>query len=91
MVHGDYQLDENDELKIETVFSKLLLELFIKVLKPLNLDSIEIEQEYSFINIEDIHREIRIFFHTEIGEILRLKNYYETFLIPLLNELGIIR
>jgi len=89
MVHHDFQLSQNDEQKIDITFSKLLYEIVLKNLKVLNLNNIQIEGEYSFINIEDIHREIFVFLHTEIGELLRLKDYYKSFLIPLINELGV--
>lgn len=89
IVHGDYHLNQDDEKKIDNLYSKLVYELFLKSLKPLNLNNIQIEQEHSFIKIEDLHREIYLFLHTEIGEMLRFKDYHNSFLKPLINELGI--
>jgi len=61
----------------------------MKQLKPLNLDKIKIESEYSFIDINKIKYEIQEFLHLYLGNVLPLKDFYNDFLIPLLDELGV--
>ena len=89
IVHEAYEILEEEEIKIESGFVQFMYWLVSKYLKPLNLDKIEIEPEYSFIDIDKINYEIREFLHLYIYGTLRIKDFDDKFLTPLLNELGI--
>ena len=63
--------------------------LVMKHLKPLNLNKIEIEPEYSFIEIDKVNHEIQSFLHLYLGRTLGIKEFFNNFLTPLLKDLGI--
>jgi hypothetical protein len=63
--------------------------LVVKQLKPLNLDKIKIETEYSFIEINKINYEIQNFLKLYLYSTLRIKEFDKLFLTPLLQDLGI--
>lgn len=87
-VHGGYELDEQDENIIDETFFELIYNLVLKQLEKLNLNDIQIEEEYNFIDVNKIKLEIRGFLHMYLGGNLRRKDSYNKFLIPLLEKLG---
>lgn len=89
IVHEAYEIAEEEEVKIEDTYIQFMYWLVSTYLKPLYLDKIEIESEYSFLDINKINYEIREFLHLYLGSTLRIKNFDDKFLTPLLNELGI--
>ncbi len=89
IAHEVYELNEEEENLVERTFTQFMYHLVIKQLKPLNLDKIKIESEYSFIDIDKIKYEIQEFLHLYLGNLLPLKEFYNDFLFPLLEELGV--
>lgn len=89
IVHEAYEITEEEENDIENTYIQFMYWLVSTYLKPLNLDKIKIEPEYSFIDINKINYEIREFLHLYLGSTLRIKDFYDKFLTPLLNELGV--
>ncbi|GAH52987.1 unnamed protein product, partial [marine sediment metagenome] len=89
IVHEVHEVTEEEENTIENSYIQFMFYLVIKHLKPLDLNKIEIEPEYSFIEINKINHEIQSFLHLYLGSTLGIKEFYNKFLIPLLNELGI--
>ena len=89
IVHEAYEIAEEEEVKIEDTYIQFMYWLVSTYLKPLGLDKIKIEPEYTFLDISKINYEIREFLHLYLGSTLRIKNFYDKFLTPLLKELGI--
>jgi hypothetical protein len=89
IVHETHELLEQEQNTIETSYIQFMLYLVMKHLKPLNLDKIEIEPEYNFIEIDKINHEIHTFLQLYLGTILGIKDFTNSFLIPLLKDLGI--
>jgi hypothetical protein len=89
IAHEVYELNEEEENLVERTFTQFMYHLVMKQLKPLNLDKIKIESEYSFIDINKIKYQIQEFLHLYLGNLLPLKEFYNEFLIPLLEELGV--
>ena len=90
IVHEAYEITEEEDNVIEEAFVGFMSHLVAKQLKPLNLDKIEIEPEYQFIDINKINYEIQNFLQLYLYSTLRIKDFNETFLTPLLEDLGII-
>ena len=90
IVHEAYEITEEEDNIIEEAFIGFMSHLVAKQLKPLNLDKIEIEPEYQFIDINKINYEIQNFLQLYLYSTLRIKDFNETFLTPLLEDLGII-
>jgi len=63
--------------------------LVLKQLEKLNLNDIQIEKEYNFIDVNKIKYEIRGFLTLYLGGNLRQKGSYNKFFKPLLENLGI--
>ncbi|HDZ18043.1 hypothetical protein LCGC14_0950680 [marine sediment metagenome] len=89
IVHEAYEITEEEEVKIEDTYIQFMYWLVSTYLRPLGLDKIKIEPEYTFLDITKINYEIREFLHLYLGSTLRIKNFYDKFLTPLLKELGI--
>jgi hypothetical protein len=89
IVHEVHELTVEEELSIETSYTQFMFYLIMKHLKPLDLNKIEIEPEYSFIEIEKINHEIQSFLQLYLGTTLGIKDFFNSFLTPLLKELGI--
>jgi len=89
IAHEVYELTEEEEDLVERTFTQFMNYLVMKQLGPLNLDKIKIEPEYFFIDINKIKYEIQEFLHLYLGNVLPLKEFYNNFLIPLLEELGV--
>lgn len=89
IAHEIYELTEEEESLVERTFTQFMHYLIMKQLKPLNLNKIEIEAEYSFIDINKIKYEIQEFLHLYLGNVLPLQEFYKDFLIPLLEGLGV--
>jgi len=89
IVHEAHELTEEEENTIENTYTQFMFYLVMKHLKPLDLNKIEIEPEYSFIEIDKVNHEIQSFLHLYLGSTLGIKEFYNKFLIPLLDELGI--
>ncbi|MFX1320511.1 MAG: hypothetical protein ACFFAQ_02595 [Promethearchaeota archaeon] len=89
IAHEVYELNEEEENLVERTFIQFMHYLVMKQLKPLNLNKIEIEPEYSFIDINKINYEIQEFLHLYLGNVLPIREFYKEFLIPLLEELGV--
>ena len=89
IAHEVYELNEEEENLVVRTFTQFMNHLVMKQLKPLNLNKIEIEPEYFFIDINKIKYEIQEFLHLYLGNVLPLKEFYSDFLIPLLEELGV--
>ncbi|MFW9896744.1 MAG: hypothetical protein ACFFD7_13145 [Candidatus Thorarchaeota archaeon] len=89
IVHEAYQLTEEEEDIVEKAFIGFMSHLVVKQIKPLNLDEIEIESEYKFIDINKIYFEIQKFLELYLYSTLRIKDFHKTFLTPLLQDLGI--
>ncbi len=88
-VHKGYELDDQDDNTIDETFFQFMFNLVLKQLKKLNLNEIQIEKEYNFIDVNKIKLEIRGFLGRYLGGNLRLKDLYKNFLIPLLEKLEI--
>ena len=89
IVHEAYELTEEEDKTIENAFISFVSHLVVKQLKPLNLDKIKIETEYSFIDINKINYEIQNFLRLYLYSTLRIKEFQKIFLTPLLQDLGI--
>lgn len=89
IVHEAHELTEEEQGNIETTYTKFMFYLVMKHLKPLNLNKIEIEPEYSFIEIDKVNHEIQSFLHLYLGRTLGIKEFFNNFLTPLLKDLGI--
>jgi len=89
IVHEAYELTEDEDNTIEKALIRFLSHLVVKQLKPLNLDKIEIEPEYEFIDINKINYEIQNFLQLYLYSTLRIKEFHKMFLTPLLQDLGI--
>ena len=89
IVHETHELIDEEESTIETSYIQFMYYLVMKHLKPLDLDKIEIEPEYEFIEIEKINHEIQSFLQLYLGTILGIKDFTNSFLTPLLKDLGI--
>jgi hypothetical protein len=89
IVHEAYELTEEEDRTIENAFIGFVSHLVVKQLKPLNLDKIKIESEYSFIDINKINYEIKNFLKLYLYSTLRIKEFDKMFLAPLLQDLGI--
>ncbi|MHA2035809.1 MAG: hypothetical protein ACW98X_05210 [Promethearchaeota archaeon] len=90
IVHEAYVITEQEENIIEKAFIGFVSYLVVKQLKPLNLDKIEIEPEYEFIEINKINYEIQNFLRLYLYSTLRIKEFDKMFLTPLLTDLGIL-
>jgi len=82
-----YELSEEEEELVENSFTQFMRYLILKQLTPLNLNNINIEQDYNFIDINKINYEILRFLHLYLGNLLHFKNFYLEFLIPLFKDL----
>ena len=80
---------DNSNKYTEKGYIKFMYWVVLKYLKPLNLNNIEIEAEYSFIEIEKVNYEIQTFLYLYLSSTLGIKNFHQTFLIPILKDLGI--
>ena len=89
IVHETHELIDEEQSTIETSYIQFMFCLVMKHLKPLDLDKIEIEPEYEFIEIEKINHEIQSFLQLYLGTILGIKDFTNSFLTPLLKDLGI--
>jgi hypothetical protein len=89
IVHEAHELTEEEINTIEASYIQFMSYLVMKHLKPLDLNKIEIEPEYNFIKVTKINHEILSFLHLYLETILGIKDFYNKFLIPLLDELGI--
>lgn len=83
-VHGTYELSPDDDIKIDDTFAQLLLNLIIKQIKPLNLKSIQIKEEYDFINPESVYMEIQSFLNKFLLENFRVDDFYKKIWTPVL-------
>ncbi len=90
IVHEAYEITEEEDNTIERAFIKFVSHLVVKQLKPLNLDKIEIEPGYEFIDINKINYEIQNFLQLYLYSTLRIKEFQKLFLNPLLEDLGIL-
>ena len=90
IVHEAYEITEEEDNIIEKAFVGFMSHLVARQLKPLNLDKIEIEPEYEFIDINKINYEIQNFLMLYLHSTLRIKDFNKTFLTPLLEDLGIV-
>ncbi|MFX1418699.1 MAG: hypothetical protein ACFE9N_07250 [Promethearchaeota archaeon] len=89
IAHDAYELDEKEEALIESTFTQFMRYLIVKQLTPLNLNKITIEREYDFIDLNKIKYEIQEFLHVYLGKLLPIKEFYNLFLSPLFEELGV--
>ncbi|MFW9968921.1 MAG: hypothetical protein ACFFDF_01890 [Candidatus Odinarchaeota archaeon] len=87
--HDTYELSEEEEQLVENAFIQFVHYLIMEQLTPLNLDKIKIEKEYTFLDIKKINYEILRFLHLYLGSLFHIKNFYDEFLIPLVQELKI--
>lgn len=87
--HETYELSVEEEQLVENAFIQFVHYLIMEQLTPLNLDKIKIEKEYSFLDIKKINYEILRFLHLYLGSLFHIKNFYDEFLIPLVQELKI--
>jgi len=87
--HDTYELNEEEEQLVESTFIQFMRYLILKQLKPLNLDKINIEPEYDFIDLNKIKFDIQEFLDLYLGYVLHIKGFHTEFLIPLLEELGV--
>lgn len=89
VVHESYDLNQNDVELIKNAFLTFLHYLISTELAKLKLKSQVENIEYKFINKKGLLWEIKRFLHADLGEILKFQGYYENFLTPLLEDLGI--
>ncbi|MFX1314605.1 MAG: hypothetical protein ACFE9T_01985 [Promethearchaeota archaeon] len=89
IAHEVYELNEEEEDLVERTFTQFMNYLIIKQLKPLNLNKIKIETEYNFIEIDKIKYEIQEFLHLYLSNLLPIKEFYNKFLSPLFEDLGV--
>lgn len=89
IAHQVYELSEEEEKLVEKAFIELVHYLVKKQLEPLKLNAIRIEPEYDFIDINKINYEIQKFLHLYLETILQIKDFQNSFLIPLMKDLGI--
>ena len=89
IVHESYDLTQDDVEQIKKTFlSYLYYHVSTKLLKLSPKELIE-KISYEFIDKKGLIWEIRRFLHVNLGETLKFKGFYENFLLPLLDELGI--
>ncbi len=89
IAHEVYELSVEEERLIESTFIQFMRYLIIKQLDPLKLDSIKIEPDHDFIEINKIKYELQKFLDLYLGKVLHIKDFHTEFLIPLLEELGV--
>lgn len=89
IAHEAYELDEEEEQLVERTFIQFMRYLIIKQLTPLNLDTISILPEHDFIDIDKVNYEIQDFLNVYLGKLLHFKDFYNLFLVPLLDDLGV--
>jgi rubredoxin len=89
IAHDVYELSEEEDEIVERAFIQFAYYLVGKQLKPLNLDDIRIDPEHDFIDINKINYEIQEFLRLYLYDILRIKEFDDKFLFPLLSHLGI--
>jgi hypothetical protein len=89
IVHEAYEISAEEEKTIDGAYTQLMYWIVAKFLKPLNLDKIEIESEYNFIDITHFNYEIRNFLRLYLYSTLGIKDFDKKFLNPLLHDLGI--
>ena len=89
IAHEVYELNAEEEQLVESSFTQFMRYLVMKQLTPLKLDNIKIEPEHDFIDINKIKYEIQEFLDLYLGKVLHIKGFYNEFLIPLLEELGV--
>ncbi len=89
VVHDSYDLSQNDVELIKNAFRTFLYHLISIELAKLKLKSQVENIEYNFINKKWLIWEIKRFLHIDLGELLKFQGYYENFLTPLLEYLGI--
>ncbi|MHA1456213.1 MAG: hypothetical protein ACTSR5_09580 [Promethearchaeota archaeon] len=78
--HEVYELNVEEEELVENAFIHFMHYLILKQLSPLNINKIEIEKEYSFIEIDKVNCEILRFLHQYLGNLFHIKNFYADFL-----------
>jgi hypothetical protein len=89
ITHEAYELSEEEEQLVESTFTQFMRYLIIKQLTPLKLDKIKIKAEHDFIDINRVNYEIQDFLHVFLGKLLHIKEFYNIFLVPLFEELGV--
>lgn len=89
IVHEVHELTEEEEKSIDNAYIRFIYFLVQKHLEPLELNNVEIEPEYNFLEVEKINHEIQSFLQFYLGTILGIKDFHKTFLTPLLKDLGI--
>ena len=89
VVHESYELNEDDAELIKKAFLTFLSYLVSTELAKLKLKSQVENIEYKFINKKGLLWEIKRFLHVDLGEILKFQGYYNNFLMPILDDLGI--
>ena len=89
IAHEVYELSEDEEELVENAFTRFMRYLILKQLTPLNLNKIEVEKDYNFIDLDKVNYEILRFLHLYLGNLLHIKNFYQEFLIPLFKALEI--
>ncbi|MFW9877617.1 MAG: hypothetical protein ACFFG0_31410 [Candidatus Thorarchaeota archaeon] len=89
IVHEVHEVTEEEENNIERTYIQFMSYLVMKHLKPLDLNHLEIEPDYDFIEIDKINHEIQSFLHLYLETTLGIKDFHNKFLAPLLKDLGI--
>jgi len=85
--HDSYELGADEDELIEKAFIQFIYHLVMKQLKPLNLNTIEIETEYKFIDLNEVYYELREFLHVYLFSTLYIKDFDDNFFFPLLKML----
>jgi len=88
-INDNYELTENDEIMIQGVFIKLVLELVLQRLKPLKLNNVNLQSNYDGFDENYFYLELTDFLHKYLQNILGIKNFEEEFFNPLLKSLKI--
>jgi len=88
-INDNYELTENDEILIQEVFIKLMLELVLQNLKPLKLNNVNSQGNYDGIDENYFYSELTEFLHKYLHSILGIKDFEEEFFNPMLQSLNI--
>jgi len=89
IVHESYDLTQYDVEQIKNTFLSFLYYLVSTKLMKISPKELIEKIEYEFIDKKGLFWEVRRFLHVNLGEILKFQGYYENFLFPLLEDLGI--
>ncbi|MBD3215496.1 MAG: hypothetical protein GF311_22995 [Candidatus Lokiarchaeota archaeon] len=90
LVHDGYEINKEETQKIDKVIQTFTSEILFNVLKPLNLDKVQINDEFNLYDNNQINKEIGFFLSSYVSNLIRFNDMTKGLINPLVEKLGII-